>query len=88
MLYGVWNGKTGKHWQNEQIDVASRSPKLKHRLERNMAIAGRIRSNTDIIIHYTSRDLVDDRAGDVGVFSAPAIGGGARWLAASGDLVR
>jgi hypothetical protein len=40
MLYGVWNGKPGKHWQNEQIDVVSRSPKLKHRLERNMAIAG------------------------------------------------
>jgi hypothetical protein len=39
-LYGVWNGKTGKHWQNEQIDVVSRSPKLEPRLERVIAIAG------------------------------------------------
>lgn len=28
-LDGIWNGKTGEHWQNEQTDVISRSPTLK-----------------------------------------------------------
>jgi hypothetical protein len=38
-LYGVWNGKTGRHWQNEQIDVVSRSPKVEPQLKRDMTIA-------------------------------------------------
>jgi hypothetical protein len=36
----IWYGKTGKHWQTEQIDEVSRSPKLKPRLKRDMAIIG------------------------------------------------
>lgn len=37
-LYGVWNGKTGTHWQDEQIDVVARSPTVEAKLKRDMAI--------------------------------------------------
>lgn len=37
-LYGVWNGKSGKHWQNEILDVDARSPKLPGPLERDKRI--------------------------------------------------
>lgn len=37
-LYGVWDGKNGRHWQAEMIDVDCRSPKLPPKLERDLAI--------------------------------------------------
>lgn len=39
-LFGVWNGKDGRHWQDEQIDVDCRSPNVEPRLERDVAILG------------------------------------------------
>jgi hypothetical protein len=33
-VYGVWNGKQGKHWQDEMVDVVPRSPKVERILER------------------------------------------------------
>lgn len=39
-LYGVWNGKTGKHWQNEELDVVPRSPKFESALSRDLLIVG------------------------------------------------
>jgi hypothetical protein len=39
-LYGVWNGKTGKHWQNEQLDVIPRSPEIEYVLDRDLSIVG------------------------------------------------
>ena len=37
-MYGVWNGKDGRHWQHEQLDVDCRSPKIEPQLERDMRI--------------------------------------------------
>jgi rRNA-processing protein FCF1 len=37
-LYGVWNGKDGRHWQHEQVDVDCRSPKIEPQLKRDMRI--------------------------------------------------
>ena len=37
-IYGVWNGKDGRHWQHEQLDVDCRSPKIEPQLERDMRI--------------------------------------------------
>lgn len=37
-MYGVWNGKDGRHWQHEQLDIACRSPKIEPHLERDIAI--------------------------------------------------
>jgi hypothetical protein len=32
-LFGVWNGKDGKHWESRELALESRSPKLAERLE-------------------------------------------------------
>jgi len=37
-LYGVWNGKDGRHWQQEQLDVDCRSPNVEPRLKRDLTI--------------------------------------------------
>lgn len=37
-LYGVWEGKDGRHWLNEQLDVECRSPKVEPQLERDLSI--------------------------------------------------
>jgi len=37
-LYGVWNGKDGRHWQDHQLLVESRSPKIEPLLERDRGI--------------------------------------------------
>lgn len=37
-VYGVWNGKDGRHWQLEQLDLECRSPKVEPPLERDLAI--------------------------------------------------
>lgn len=37
-LFVVWNGKDGRHWQDEELDADCRSPKLPPRLERDLAI--------------------------------------------------
>jgi hypothetical protein len=37
-VYGVWNGKHGRHWQHQQLDIQCRSPKIKPQLERDLAI--------------------------------------------------
>lgn len=37
-VYGVWNGKDGRHWQHEQIDIECRSPKVETQLERDLTI--------------------------------------------------
>lgn len=37
-VYGVWNGKDGRHWQREQLDIDCRSPKVETQLERDLAI--------------------------------------------------
>lgn len=37
-LYGTWNGKDGKHWKNEEIDVDCRSPKLEDPLRRGRSL--------------------------------------------------
>jgi len=37
-LYGVWDGKTGLHWQDEAIRVECRSPKVLDQLERDLAV--------------------------------------------------
>jgi len=39
-LYGVWDGKDGRHWLQEQVDVVSRSPKVEPQLRRDLAILG------------------------------------------------
>ncbi len=36
-VYDVWNGKDGRHWQHEQLDVDWRSPKVETQLERDLA---------------------------------------------------
>ena len=37
-MYGVWNGKEGRHWQHEQIDIDCRSEKIEAPLQRDLAI--------------------------------------------------
>ena len=37
-LYGLWNGKDGRHWQNEALVVEPRSPKVTPLLERDRTI--------------------------------------------------
>ncbi|MCU4751927.1 hypothetical protein OB919_08015 [Halobacteria archaeon AArc-curdl1] len=37
-VYGVWNGKDGRHWQHEQLDIDCRSPKIEPQLERDLTI--------------------------------------------------
>lgn len=37
-LYGVWDGKTSSHWQDEALDVDCRSPAVESRLARDLAI--------------------------------------------------
>jgi len=37
-VYGVWNGKDGRHWQLETVNIDSRSPKVESQLERDLAI--------------------------------------------------
>jgi hypothetical protein len=37
-VYGVWNGKDGRHWQHEQLDVDCRSPKIEPQLKRDLRI--------------------------------------------------
>lgn len=37
-LYGVWNGKDGRHWQNHELAVECRSPKIEPLLERDQQI--------------------------------------------------
>jgi rRNA-processing protein FCF1 len=37
-IYGVWNGKDGRHWQHEQLDVDCRSPKIEPQLKRDLRI--------------------------------------------------
>ena len=37
-VYGVWNGKNGRHWQHEQLDIDCRSPKVEPQLERDLTI--------------------------------------------------
>lgn len=37
-LYGVWDGKSGRHWQDEMLQVDCRSPKVRERLKRDTAI--------------------------------------------------
>jgi hypothetical protein len=39
-LFGVWNGKHGRHWQDEQLDIECRSPNMTSPLERDVAILG------------------------------------------------
>ena len=37
-VYGVWNGKDGRHWQHERLDIDCRSPKIEPQLERDLVI--------------------------------------------------
>jgi hypothetical protein len=37
-LYGVWNGKDGRHWQHDELAVEPRSPKLEPILARDQTI--------------------------------------------------
>lgn len=37
-LYGVWNGKDGRHWQHEELDIDCRSPKVAPQIERDLRI--------------------------------------------------
>ncbi len=37
-VYGVWNGKDGRNWQHEQLDVDCRSPKIEPQLDRDFRI--------------------------------------------------
>lgn len=43
-VYGVWNGKDGRHWQHEQLDVDCRSPKIEPQLERDLRILDAMRN--------------------------------------------
>lgn len=40
-LYGVWDGKTGKHWQDEKLEVDVRSPVVEPSLKRDIQIVER-----------------------------------------------
>lgn len=37
-LYGTWNGKDGRHWKNEEIDVECRSPRIEPALQRGRSL--------------------------------------------------
>ncbi|WP_092663679.1 PIN domain-containing protein [Halorientalis persicus] len=37
-LYGVWNGKNGTHWKNQDLVIENRSPKLEAQLDRDSRI--------------------------------------------------
>ncbi|MFC7216039.1 hypothetical protein ACFQO4_18375 [Saliphagus sp. GCM10025334] len=37
-LYGVWEGKTGLEWQRERLEIDIRSPIVKPRIERDLAV--------------------------------------------------
>lgn len=37
-VYGVWNGKGGRNWQHEELDIDSRSPKLEPVLHRDSTL--------------------------------------------------
>lgn len=37
-IYGVWNGKDGRHWQQEAVAVEFRSPKLEPRITKDMQL--------------------------------------------------
>lgn len=37
-MYGVWNGKDGRHWQHEQLDIDCQSPKVEPQLDRDLTI--------------------------------------------------
>jgi hypothetical protein len=37
-LYGVWNGKDGRNWQHEELDLDCRSPKIAPQIERDLSI--------------------------------------------------
>lgn len=37
-IYGVWNGKDGRHWQHEELDLDCRSPKLEPLFKRDLTI--------------------------------------------------
>lgn len=37
-LYGTWNGKDGRHWENEETDVECRSPQIEPALERGRSL--------------------------------------------------
>lgn len=43
-VYGVWNGKDGRHWQHEQLDVECRSPKIEPQLKRDLRILTAIKN--------------------------------------------
>jgi len=38
-VYGLWNEKDGRHWQNEELVIEARSPKVAPLLERDRTIA-------------------------------------------------
>jgi len=40
-LYGVWGGKTGKHWQDEKLRIECRSPVVEPKLQRAVSIVER-----------------------------------------------
>lgn len=40
-LYGVWDDKTGKHWQDEQLLIECRSPVVESKLQRAVSIVER-----------------------------------------------
>ena len=44
-LYGVWNGKNGRHWQHEQLDIECRSPKIEPQLKRDLKILNAAKTN-------------------------------------------
>lgn len=37
-VYGDWNGKDGRHWQHDQLDLDCRSPKVEPQLKRDVTI--------------------------------------------------
>lgn len=37
-VYGVWEGKDGRHWLHEELDIDCRSPKVEPQLERDLSI--------------------------------------------------
>jgi hypothetical protein len=43
-LYGAWNGKDGRQWQYEQLDIDCRSPKVESQLRRDTMILDEIKN--------------------------------------------
>jgi hypothetical protein len=39
-VHGVWNGRDGRHWQHDQVDIDCRSPKVPPQLKRDVTILG------------------------------------------------